>query len=208
MRAMPRSRLGPRLIVVATLTAAAAVAGLAAATTVKAVSVTQLPLQPAELAGYHATGPTALIPTAAGFASRIGTPAEAAKLRRAGYRRAGFEQLAGPAKAIAFSFVIQYRDAAAARSELRRLYRRDIGDNTAIPRAVSVAGIPGAVGLAQDYKNTTTDESYVAFTDGPFYYYSTILGVGAHKDPTVAKLIAAARAQYKRVHGQAGASRG
>jgi len=206
--AMPRSRLGPRLTVVAALMAAAGTAGLAGATSVKAVSVTQLPLQAGELTGFHVTAPATLIPTAAGFASQLGTPAEAAKLRRAGFRQASSEQLAGPAKAVAFSFVMQFRDAAAARSEVRRVYRRDLGDKTAIPRAASVPGIPGALGLAQDFKKSSTDQSYVIFADGPYEYFSTILGAGAQKSPTMAKLIAAARAQYKRVHGQAAGARG
>src|SRR5262245_49430712 len=205
---MPRSRPRPSRTVVAALVVGAGAAGFAAVSAAGAVTVTQRAVQPGELTGFHSTAPATLVPTAAGFASKLGEPAEAAKLRRAGFKQGSIEQLAGPAKAVAFSLVVQYPNAATARSELRRHYRDDLGDKTAIPRAVSVAGIPGAVGLAQDFKNATTDQSYVAFTDGPFYYYSTILGVGAQKSPTVAKLIAAARAQYKRVHGQGAAATG
>jgi len=206
---MPRSRPRPSRTVIAALVVGAGAAGFGAVSAATgAVTVTQLPLQPGELAGFHTSAPAILVPTAAGFATKLGEPAEGARLRSAGFRKAGFEQLAGPAKAVAFSYVIQFRDAAAARNEVRRTYRRDLADKSGVPRAVSVAGIPGAVGLAVDIKNTSTDLSYVTFADGSNYYYSAIFGVGAQKAPTVAKILAAARAQYKRVHGQAAAARG
>src|SRR5262249_38931794 len=206
---MPRSRPRPSRTVIAALVVGAGAAGFGAVSAAAgAVTVTQLPLQRGELVGFHPTARAILVPTAAGFAGKLGQPAEGARLRSAGFRKAGFEQLAGPAKAVAFSYVIQFRDAAAARNEVRRTYRRDLADKSGVPRAVSVAGIPGAVGLAVDIKNTSTDLSYVTFADGSNYYYSAIFGVGAQKAPTVAKILAAARAQYKRVHGQAAAARG
>jgi hypothetical protein len=189
---------------VTALLVGAAVIGVTSASGAGQIPLAQRFMRSGELAGYHATAPPAIALTAAAWGKSIGEPAEAAKVQRAGFVQGGIESLAGPAKASAFSMVILYRTAAAARSEIARHYRTDAADKTAVPRKVTVPGIPGATGLAQDFKSGP-DQSYVTFSDGPYWYYSTILAKGANRAPAVASLIKAARAQYKRVHGQASA---
>ena len=125
--------------------------------------------------------------------------AEKAMLRRDGFRLGVHEDLMSAGTGGA-SVVEQFRSPAAARDALAFYVSQSKASAAAgfggAYEPFKVSGIPGAVGFSRGGVNG--GGLNIVFSDGAYYYF---VGQEGGSRPAVAKLTAAARGLYHRVHG-------
>jgi hypothetical protein len=120
-------------------------------------------------------------------------PFETKRLNRLGFVAGAHEDLTGPDDGV--SIAEQFKTPAGARAELDNevtVFKTQAAGS----KTFTVSGIPGAVGLAP----TGAPAANVAFTDGDYYYLVGAF-VPALNARSEAKVTAAAKRLYRRVHG-------
>lgn len=181
----------------------------AAMATPKPLPLRDRVIRPGEFPGFVRQRPV-LFKSVKRWVSTAGlTAAEAARwtatLRRDGFRAALREDLlpeTGSDRA-ALSWVVRFRSAAAARSEVGTTMRLAAIINKKPGRShktFQVDAIPGARGIHDTGPHGVGEN--IVFSDGPFLYLvGNRWDTGATNPPTRARLLAAAIRLYKRVRG-------
>jgi len=138
--------------------------------------------------------------TISGWLANTQTPSqevasETKRLTRLGFLAGAREDLTGPSGA-GISVAEQFKTPGGARSELANGLKRFKAAEARFYKAFRVAGIPTALGFAETGQPPGVN---IAFASGDYFYL-----VGAQIPATAtseAKIIAAARRLYRRVHG-------